>query len=310
MNIHSSARTSPAGRALLVRRIQQEGWTAAESAEAAGVSARTAYKWVRRFEDEGPHGLLDRSSRPERSPAQVPRCWQDLVIELRRSKMTGAQIAAGLRLPRSTVARILSRAGMGRLKYLEPPIPIVRYERDRPGDLLHLDVKKLGRFNRVGHRITGDRRDRRRCHRIGWEFVHVCIDDYSRLAYVEVLEDEKGVTTAGFLRRALAWFRDRGVDVRRVMTDNGANYKSNAFRAELARRRIKHRYTKPYTPRTNGKAERFIQTLIREWAYARPYVSSTRRRLALAPWVRRYNEQRPHGGIGGAPPITRLKEAA
>lgn len=308
MNIHSSARTSPAGRALLVRRIQQECWTVLEAAEAAGVSTRTAHKWLKRFDEEGPVGLLDRSSRPHRSPTEVPKSWQDLVLELRRSKMTGAQIAKDLRLPRSTVARILSRAGVGRLKYLEPPLPIVRYEWARPGDLIHLDVKKLGRIRGIGHRITGVRQHRNRG--IGWEFVHVCVDDYSRLAYVEVLEDEKGATTVGFLRRALDWFIERGVNVRRVMTDNGANYVSNIFRAALAHCRIKHLRTKPYTPRTNGKAERFIQTMLREWAYARPYLSSARRRVALAPWLRRYNERRPHGGIGGAPPITRLLEAA
>lgn len=308
MNIHSSARTSPAGRALLVRRIQQECWSVAEAAEAAGVSTRTTYKWLKRFEEGGPVGLLDRSSRPHRSPAQVPKSWQDLVLELRRSKMTGAQIAKDLRLPRSTVARILANAGVGRLKYLEPPVPVVRYEREHPGDLVHLDVKKLVRFRAVGHRITGQRHHL--SDGIGCEFVHVCIDDYTRLAYVEVLEDEKGVTTVGFLRRALAWFADRGVAVARVMTDNGANYRSIVFRNELERRRIKHVRTKPYTPRTNGKAERFIQTLLREWAYARPYPTSARRRIALAPWLRRYNERRPHGGIGGAPPITRLLEAA
>jgi transposase InsO family protein len=294
----------------LVRRIQQECWSVVEAAEAAGVSTRTAYKWLRRFDEDGATGLLDRSSRPLRSPTQVPTGWQDFVVELRRSKMTGEQIAKNLRIPRSTVARILSRAGLGRLKYLEPPVPIVRYEWDRPGDLIHLDVKKLGRFVRVGHRITGCRVQQSNTRGVGWEFVHVCIDDHSRLAYVEVLGDEKGATTVGFLRRALAWFADYGVRVRRVMTDNGANYKSLVFRGAVAQLRLKHIRTKPYTPRTNGKAERFIQTMLREWAYARPYATSGRRRLALAPWLRRYNERRPHGGIGGAPPITRLKEAA
>jgi transposase InsO family protein len=310
MNIHSCARTSPAGRALLVRRIQLESWSVLEAADAAGISARTAHKWLTRFDEDGPSGLLDRSSRPLRSPMQVPTAWQELILELRRSKMTGEQIAKQLRLPRSTVARILTKAGVGRLKYLEPPVPVVRYEWERPGDLVHLDVKKLGRFNRVGHRITGDRTGQSRTRGIGWEFVHVCVDDHSRLAYVEVLEDEKGPTTVAFLRRALAWFAERGVTVARVMTDNGTNYRSLVFRAALVLLKLKHLRTKPYTPRTNGKAERFIQTMLREWAYARPYTSSARRRVALAPWLRRYNERRPHGGIGGAPPITRLKEAA
>ncbi len=310
MNIHSSARTSPAGRALLVRRVQQECWSVVEAAEAAGVSTRTAHKWLRRFEEDGPSGLLDRSSRPLRSPTRVPKGWQELVIELRRSRMTGAQIAKDLRLPRSTVARILSRAGLGRLKYLDPPVPIVRYEWDRPGDLIHLDVKKLGRFTRVGHRISGTRDGYTWGRGAGWEYAHVCIDDHSRLAYVEVLEDEKGPTTVAFLKRALEWFAERGVRVRRVMSDNGTNYRSIVFRTALTRLRLKHIRTKPYTPRTNGKAERFIQTMLREWAYARPYCTSARRRTALTPWLRRYNERRPHGGIGGAPPITRLKEAA
>jgi transposase InsO family protein len=295
---------------LLVRRIQQEGWSVVDAAEAAGVSTRTGHKWLRRFDEEGPSGLLDRSSRPLRSPTQVPKSWQDLVVELRRSKMTGEQIAKDLRIPRSTVARILNRAGVGRLRYLDPPVPIIRYEWDRPGDLIHLDVKKLGRFTRVGHRITGCRIRQSNTRGVGWEFVHVCVDDHSRLAYVEALDDEKGPTTVGFLRRALAWFADRGVKVARVMTDNGTNYNSLVFRAAVAQLHLKHIRTKPYTPRTNGKAERFIQTMLREWAYARPYSTSGRRRLALAPWLRRYNERRPHGGIGGAPPITRLEEAA
>ena len=224
--------------------------------------------------------------------------------------MTGVQIAKRLRLPRSTVARVLKRHGLERLKFLEPPEPARRYEMERPGELIHLDVKKLGRFKGVGHRITGYHASVHRSRGSGWEFVHVCIDDYSRLAYVELLEDEKGPTTVGFLMRALAWFAERGVTVKRVMTDNGTNYRSHVFRHALARLGLRHSRTKPYTPRTNGKAERFIQTMLREWAYARPYLSSAKRRVALLPWLRRYNERRPHGGIGGAPPITRLKEAA
>ncbi len=295
---------------IILSLYKQECWSVLEAADAAGVSTRTAHKWLKRFDDEGPVGLLDRSSRPLRSPTQVPKGWQDLVVELRRSKMTGAQIANRLKLPRSTVARILNRAGLGRLRYLEPPPPISRYEWKHPGDLLHLDVKKLGRFTRIGHRITGSRTGQSRTRGVGWEFVHVCVDDHSRLAYVEVLEDEKGPTAVGFLQRALTWFAERGVDVARVMTDNGSAYVSLAFRAALARHRIQHLRTRPYTPRTNGKAERFIQTMLREWAYARPYLTSARRRVALAPWVRRDNERRPHGGIGGAPPITRLQESA
>ncbi len=308
MNIHSSARTTVRGRELLVRRVSQEGWAVPDAAEAAGISVRTVYKWLDRFEDEGTAGLLDRSSRPKRSPTQVPRSWQELVLELRRLKMTGAQIAKRLKLPRSTVARVLKRHGVGRLKYLEPPEPVRRYEKRRPGELIHLDVKKLGRFKATGHRMTGVRNHAGRG--VGWEFVHVCIDDFTRLAYVEILPDEKGVTSVAFLRRAVAWLAGHGVRVQRVMTDNGSGYVAKDFTAAVAAIRAKHIRTRPYTPRTNGKAERFIQTMLREWAYGRTYAHSAHRRLALPAWVRRYNERRPHGSLGGAPPITRLQEAA
>jgi transposase InsO family protein len=310
MNIHPSARFTRAGRALLVERVTQEHWSVAEAAEAAGVSPRTAYKWLYRFEEEGPAGLLDRTSRPKRSPRQVPVGWQQLVLELRRLRMTGAAIARRLGIPRSTVARILKRHGLERLKKLEPPAPVRRYEKTRPGELIHLDIKKLGRIKGVGHRITGYRADVHRSRGIGWEFVHVCVDDYTRLAYVEVLPDEKGATTAGFLRRAAAWLAARGIAVERVMTDNGSGYVSKDFAAAVAEIRARHLRTRPYTPRTNGKAERFIQTLLREWAYGRPFTSSYRRRAALPAWLRRYNERRPHAGLGGAAPITRLRSAA
>ena len=310
MNIHSSARFTPVGRALLVRRVTQEGWPVCEAAEAAGVSPRTAYKWLSRFEVEGPGGLLDRSSRPRSSPTQISAEWQKLVVEFRRLRMTGAAIAKKLRIPRSTVARILKRHGLERLKKLDPPVPVQRYEKTRPGELIHLDVKKLGRVKGIGHRITGERVGQTKNRGIGWEFVHVCIDDFTRLAYVEVLEDELGITAVGFLRRAAAWFAEQGVTVERVMTDNGSCYRSKNFAAALAELGAKHSRTRPYTPRTNGKAERFIQTLMREWAYARPFTSSYRRRTALPAWLRRYNERRPHAGIGGASPITRLRSAA
>lgn len=310
MNIHSSARITRAGRALLVRRVALEQWTVAEAAEAAGVSVRTAYKWLARYDEEGPDGLLDRSSRPKRCPTQVQEGWQKLIVELRRCRMTADAIARRLGIPRSTVARILKRHGLERLKKLDPPVPVVRYERARPGELVHLDIKKLGRVKGLGHRATGDRASTRRNRGIGWEFVHVCIDDYTRLAYVEVLEDEKGVTSANFLMRAAAWFAERGVRIERVMTDNGSGYVSKDFAAALAVVRARHIRTRPYTPRTNGKAERFIQTMLREWAYGRPFMSSYRRRAALPAWLRRYNERRPHAGIGGAAPITRLRSAA
>jgi transposase InsO family protein len=309
MNIHPSARFTPAGRALLVRRVTQESWTVDEAAEAAGVSPRTAYKWLSRFEVEGPEGLLDRSSRPRSSPTQISPEWQKLVVEFRRLRMTGAAIAKKLRIPRSTVARILKRHGLERLKKLDPVIPIRRYERSKPGELVHLDIKKLGRVVGIGHRITGVRTHGRKGKK-GWEFVHVCIDDYSRLAYVEVLPNERAESSIAFLYRAAAWLRRQGITVERVMTDNGSGYVSKSFRAAVAELRARHIRTRPYTPRTNGKAERFIQTLLREWAYARPYTSSYRRRAALPAWLRRYNERRPHTGIGGAAPITRLRSAA
>ena len=308
MNIHSSARFTPAGRALLVRRVTQERWSVAAAAEAAGVSPRTAYKWLARYEDEGSAGLVDRTSRPKRSPTKVPAGWQATVLELRRLRMTGAAIAKRLGIPRSTVARILKRGGLERLKKLDPVLPVRRYERSRPGELIHLDIKKLGRFRTVGHRADGVRHSKN--DGIGWEFVHVCVDDFSRLAYVEVLGDEKGITTAAFLRRATAWLKGQGVTVERVMTDNGSGYVSKDFAAAIAEIRVRHIRTRPYTPRTNGKAERFIQTMLREWAYGRPFASSYRRRAALPAWLRRYNEKRPHAGIGGASPITRLRSAA
>jgi transposase InsO family protein len=308
MNVHSSARITRAGRALLVQRVTEEQWSVAEAAEAAGVSPRTVYKWLARFEAEGFEGLLDRSSRSKRSPTAVSPGWQQLVLELRQSRMTGAAIAARLKIPKATVARILKRQGLERLKKLDPPVPIRRYERSRPGELVHLDIKKLGRVKGLGHRITGNRVHKNRG--IGWEFVHVCVDDYTRLAYVEVLEDEKGVTAVAFLRRAVEWLAERGVKVERVMTDNGSGYVSKDFRAPVAEIRARHIRTRPYTPRTNGKAERFIQTMLREWAYGRPFQSSYLRRAALPAWLRRYNERRPHAGIGGAAPVTRLRSAA
>lgn len=310
MNVHSSARFTRAGRALLVQRITQEHWSVAEAAEAAGVSPRTAYKWLHRFEAEGPAGLLDRSSRPNVSPFKISESWQRLILELRRHRMSAAAIASRLRMPRSTVARILERHGLERLKKLDPPVPIRRYEKSRPGELIHLDIKKLGRIKGIGHRITGHHEKVHRARGLGWEFVHVCVDDYTRLAYVEVLADEKGATTVAFLRRAVAWLKAQGVTVERVMTDNGSGYVAKDFRAAVAEIGARHLRTRPYTPRTNGKAERFIQTMLREWAYGRPFASSYRRRAALPAWLRRYNERRPHTGIGGASPITRLRSAA
>ena len=304
MNLHSRARTCPASRALLVERVTCAAWSADQAAAAAGITPRTAFKWLRRHREEGAAGLLDRSSRPPVPSGRTSNERTELIVLLRRSRMTGRQIGRRLRMSRSTVAAVLKRAGLSRLRDLEPPEPVVRYEREHAGELLHLDVKKLGRIEKIGHRITGDRRSRSRG--AGWEYAHVAIDDASRLAYVEVLANEQADTTAGFLRRALCFFKRHGIRVERVMTDNGSAYVSHLFAALCQGHGLKHLRTRPYTPRTNGKAERFIQTLIREWAYARPYASSRRRTAALPRWLYHYNHRRPHGSLGGKAPITRV----
>jgi transposase InsO family protein len=290
----------------LVRRIVEQGWSVVAAACAVGLSRRSAFKWLRRYRELGTAGLTDRSSRPRRMPRATPPEWRQLILELRQTRMTGARIAAQLRRPRSTVALILKRAGWERLRSPQPIEPVRRYQRERPGELVHLDVKKLGRIaGLVGHRITGDRA--RRCRGAGWEYVHVAVDDASRLAYVEVLRDERGPTTVGFLQRAIAWFRHLGVRVERIMTDNGSAYLSRRFAASCAALQLRHLRTRPYRPCTNGKAERFIQTLLREWAYALPYRSSSLRIRALRPWLRYYNRERPHGSLGARPPFSQLK---
>jgi len=305
MNLHSRARTCPASRALLVERITRDGWGIDEAAEAAGISRRTAFKWLKRHRLQGSPGLQDRSSRPERISRHTPVDRRDLVLKLRQSRLTATQIAQRLRMARSTVARLLKQAGMEQLRLLKPPEPVVRYERESPGDLIHLDIKRLGKIGRVGHRIHGDRRTR--VYGIGWEFAHVAIDDFSRVAYVEVLPREDGVTTAAFLRRALIWFKRQGIQPQRILTDNGSGYRSKLVAAVCQETDVKHRWTRPYRPQTNGKAERFIQTLLREWAYVRPYQTSARRTAALAPYLLRYNHRRPHGGISGLAPFSRLR---
>ncbi len=303
MNIHENARTTPASRALLVRRVQQHGWSARQAAEAAGISTRSAYKWLRRFDNEGVAGLRDRSSRAHRLRHRLPGEWCDLVGYLRHFRQPARLIAHQLGLARSTVSAVLSRQGLGPQRALEPPSPPCRYERRRAGDLLHLDTKKLGRFWRPGHRVTGDRR--RRNAGAGWDVVHVAIDDHSRLAYVEVLLDEDPPSCIEFLQRALAWFREQGIRVLRLLTDNGNGYRSHGFWDACRRLRLRHLRTKPRRPQTNGKAERFIQTLMREWAYGRVYASSARRTAQLPAWLRFYNYRRPHGSLQHKPPISR-----
>jgi transposase InsO family protein len=304
MNLHPNAKTTPAGRWLLVQRIRKERWMAAEAAEAAGVSVRTAYKWLARYRDEGRAGLGDRRSRPRRIPRRTPDRVVRRVEKLRRRRMTSTEIASRTSLPLSTVSLLLRRLGLHRLSRLEPEQPVRRYERETPGELLHLDTKKLARIRRVGHRIHGDRS--KRVYGAGWEFAHVCIDDCTRLAYVEVLPDERATTTTAFLRRALAWYRARGIEVQRVMTDNAPGYYAKRFAALCRDREIRQIFTRPYTPKTNGKAERFIQTALREWAYARAYQNSDQRGADMPRWIHQYNWHRPHASLKYKTPISRL----
>jgi len=304
MNAHSRARTCPLSRALLVRRVREHCWRIERAAEAAGISVRTAYKWLARHRDEGPGGLQDRRSRPRRSPRRTPEEWRAIILELRQVRWPGRRIAQRLGLPYATVARLLGQAGLGRLKNPVPPEPVCRYERRCAGELLHRDVKKLGRIGRIGHRIHGDRSQRGRG--VGWEYVHVAVDDHSRLAYAEVLRDERAATTVAFLRRAMAWFRRLGIRVEQIMSDNGSAYVSRRFAQVSAQLQLRHLRTRPYRPCTNGKAERFIQTLLREWAYVQPYATSAKRARVLRPWLAYYNRERPHASLGYRSPFTRL----
>jgi transposase InsO family protein len=311
MKLHGNARTCPRTRRLIVRRIEEEKWSLERAASAAGVSARTASKWLTRWRREGEGGLLDRSSRPRRASRRTPREREQAIIALRRLRMTAAEIAELLGMALSTVSAVLRRAGLGRLSRLAPVEPPNRYERRRAGELLHVDVKKLGRIARPGHRVTGTRATRgyhARHNSRGWEYVHVCVDDATRLAYVEVLPDERGETAAGFLERAVAWYREQAVSAERVMTDNGAGYRSHVHAGACRRLGLRHLTTRPYRPRTNGKAERFIRTLLHEWAYARVYRDSEERADLLSGWLDHYNWRRSHGSLSHKPPGARLLE--
>jgi transposase InsO family protein len=307
MTLHPNAKLTPYTRALMVRRVLELGWAPADAAQAAGVSVRTLWRWVRRAREEGARAFGDRSSRPRRMPRRTPPGRVAKIEKLRRRRFTAMDIARRLHMPRSTVSAVLRRLDLARLRNLDPKPPVRRYERQRPGELLHLDTKKLGRIKGIGHRIHGDRR--RASPGVGWEFVHVCLDDHSRLAYVEVLPDEGQVHTTAFLRRAIRWFRQRGVRAERLLTDNGNGYRSKLFNAVCTELGLRHYYTRPYTPRTNGKAERFIQTLLREWAYARPYRTSNQRTRRLPAWLEYYNRRRPHTALGYRPPISRLRRS-
>ena len=305
MELHKNARSCPASRLLLVQRILG-GMPVTRAAESAGVSSRTAFKWKRRYREAGEAALVDRSSRPRRMPRQTHPDRVEQVLRLRTRRDAGPQIARRVGLSSATVARILARHGLSRLKNLEPKEPVVRYQRQRPGELIHIDIKKLGRIGCIGHRIHGDHSTRARG--IGWEFVHVAIDDASRLAYAEVLPNERSPSSTAFLRRSVAWFRDRGVHVQAVMSDNGSCYVSHRFKATCQKLSLRHLRTRPYRPRTNGKAERFIQTLLREWAYKRPYLTSVQRTDRLPRYLNHYNLRRPHAALNKRTPAQRLSE--
>ena len=305
MNIHKNARLTPRGREWVVSQALG-GEPSQAVSESAGVCPRTVCKWVRRYRQEGLAGLEDRSSRPHRLYRPTPQRIIERIEALRRQRMTGKAIAGEVGVSPATVSRVLKRLGLNRLKALEPAEPVQRYERERPGELIHLDIKKLGRFNRIGHRIEGHRSRHAQDRGVGWDHVHVAIDDYSRIAFTQIKPDEKSASAIAFLKAAIAYYQHFGIKVERVMTDNGACYKSFRFARACQKLGLKHIRTRPYTPKTNGKAERFIQTVLREWAYARAYGSSTERAAELPYWLHRYNWHRPHGSIGSMPPISRL----
>jgi transposase InsO family protein/transposase-like protein len=304
MDIHQNARLTPHGRAELVRRVLVMGQAPKAVAAAFGVNVKTVNKWCARFQDEGAAGLVDRSSRPHRLGQPTPDATLEQIATLRRQRWPGDQIAKEVGVSPATVSRVLQRLGLGKLRALAPAEPIRRYERANPGELIHLDIKKLGRFDKIGHRITGAHAGQSRG--AGSEFVHVCLDDASRIAFAQVLPDERKESAVAFLQAALASDASLGVSVLRVMTDNGSCYRSLAFAKTCQRLELKHLRTRPYTPRTNGKAERFIQSALREWAYAQAYPTSDQRAAELPAWLHRYNWHRPHGGIKSQTPISRL----
>jgi transposase InsO family protein len=314
MQLHGNARTCPKSRRLLVERVLERGWSVAAAAEAAGVTERTVWRWLRRWREEGEAGLRDRSSRPRRCPGQLSAATVEAITSLRRLRMTAAQIAEVLGLALSTVSAWLKRVGLGKRSRLEPPEPPNRYERGRPGELVHVDIKQLGRISRrgAGHRVVGHRKSQLRAghqrRMTGFEYVHVMVDDHSRLAYAEVLPTLTARCAIGFLRRAVAWFAQRGVQIKALMSDNGSAYVAHAYRQALAELDLHHLRIRPYRPRTNGKAERFIQTLLNEWAYERIYGSSAERTATLPLFLERYNFKRPHGSLGHRPPASRLTD--
>jgi transposase InsO family protein len=308
MDIHKNARLTPFGRERAINMVLN-GQTPQAVSAAVGVCPRTVRKWVGRFKAEGLAGLLDRSSRPHRLYQPTPQATIERIEGLRRQRLTGRAIAQATGVSPATVSRVLRRLGLNRLAALEPAEPVRRYQRDRPGELIHIDIKKLGRFNKIGHRITGDRTGQSNSRGVGWEFVHVAIDDASRIAFSRVMKTERKGCAIAFLKAAVAYYASLGITVERVMPDNGSCYKAFAFRRACKRLGLRHIRTRPYTPRTNGKAERFIQTALREWAYARAYDTSRQRAHELPYWIHHYNWHRPHGSIGSVPPISTLGRA-
>jgi transposase InsO family protein len=315
MKLHANAALSLNQRRRMVRRVVEHGWSLTKAAEAAEVSERTCAKWVARYRAEGEVGLRDRSSAPHSIPHRTAADRVAAITALRRLRMTGAEIAACLDMALSTVSAVLKREGLGKLSRLEPPEPPNRYERRHPGELIHVDVKKLGRIRGAGHRVTGSRASQKKTRRngrrvgvAGWEFVHVCVDDATRFAYVEVLGDEKATTAVGFLRRCLAHYRRHGVRVSAVLTDNGSAYRSTVHAIACRALGLRHLRTRPYRPQTNGKAERFIRTMLSGWAYGAIYRSSQERTAALEGWLWRYNFKPNHGALGRRPPAARLAE--
>jgi transposase InsO family protein len=307
MKLHANAKLGPKGRLVICQRVTEQEWSLTEAAEAAGVSERTASKWVSRFRAEGEAGLVDRSSEPHSIPHRTPEDRVAAIAALRRLRMTGPEIAEVLEMASSTVSAVLGRVGLGKLSRLEPPEPPNRYERANPGELIHIDVKKLVRIEKgAGHRVTGKRTSQAKG--AGWERVHVCVDDATRLAYVEVLGDEKARTAVGFLKRAIAFYAAHGIAVQGVMTDNGPAYLSIVHAIACRALGVRHIRTRPYRPRTNGKAERFIRTMLGGWAYGAIYRDSAQRTAALSGWLEFYNWRRPHGSLSHKPPGARLAE--
>ncbi len=307
MNTHKNARLTYARRIEMVQDIVERGLTPCEAAAAHGVSGPTARKWLGRYLAVGESGLADRSSRPAHSPRSIAPGKALAIVELRRRRLTQQRIAQALSVSASTVSRVLARAGLSKLRDLQPVEPVVRYEHDQPGDLLHIDTKKLARIQRPGHRATGERRGMVRG--IGWEFVFVAVDDHARIGYCDLHADERASSAVEFVRNAVAYYRSLGVRVRRLLTDNGAAFRSRAFAHACRQLAIEHRFTRAYRPQTNGKAERFIQSALREWAYAFTYRNSAQRGAALDSWVHHYNWHRPHQGIGGLAPMSRLTQS-